>query len=481
MSVPRGHYSLIGEVDSLSTPRPRSYLVPVADFTVSSDRQVYVVDARRATVAPSVTTPRPAAEQLLTLRWDRAAGGATVGFAGIFDSTTDVYVAPSARSAYGRTDWVTEWWLTDTPAAGLPYAYYASFHDEGAVPSDLSRVVPASRVATVRSSYSSAGATGTGAFGRSSVYPFEAFPIGIVAPLLLPADRIEYVYNDPGAAWSAAVITPSVTPDDLGGILVVDGQRIYAPGSTQTARWMDGALAPGVPVTQNGDPGYFCDACRTRSKLAIALYPVTDSDPGHFGFPPSGVRFRFWRNTQLITDLREVYQGIYDVPPDSATYRLREDVDLTASGAQLATHASTDVTFQSAAGQGAPMPPGGICPLFGTCQVLPLLAVRVPLSTDLNGVVPQGPLAINFTVGHISGATRSAITSVDFAYAVNGRGYQSAAVTAVGSGHYRTTISAPAGSRVSVRVTATDASGGLIVQATTDAYRVADSLGSQRP
>ena len=75
VSVPLGHY--IGIFDEETFTKAGNFdfrVMPVSDYTVSGDQQTLNVDAREAVVAPSVTTPQPAAAQELDLTFDGSDG-----------------------------------------------------------------------------------------------------------------------------------------------------------------------------------------------------------------------------------------------------------------------------------------------------------------------------------------------------------------------------------------------------------------------
>lgn len=476
VSVPKGHYSLFAQFDDFTGTDFVTRLVPIPDVTVTTNRQVVTVDARRATVRPAVRTPRPASVDELDVEWSRTAGAGGFQFGVGTDDPSHLFVAPTRTSPYGTTDWVTRWALSAAPASGTAYHYDLAFHDAGAVPADQSHSVTSGQLATVNTRFFADTTTLLpGAFGRSAVFPFESVVFTTLATVGVPSARTDYLLAPSSAAWTGVYQSPAEGPDPFGGTFVLDGAHRYPAGSTSSGSWLNGTLTPGLPVPQDGDTSSLCYACRGAKDLVVALLPTTDSDPGHFGFPTADVRFRVWRNGTSLFDQVGYYGADLAVPMDASTYRVREDVARAQDGARLATQVSTDVTFRSAAGQGPLLPGNDFCDFGDGCRVLPLLTVRVPLPTDLSGTVARGPATIRFTVDHAPGAARPAIGTVTFQYAVGGGAWKSVPTSALGAHRYRAVVAAPPGSRVSVRVTATDAAGGRIVSTSTDAYRVATS------
>jgi hypothetical protein len=166
------------------------------------------------------------------------------------------------------------------------------------------------------------------------------------------------------------------------------------------------------------------------------------------------------------------------VPATTSSYRSVLTVHRALAGFATSTTATEDVTFVSGAGAGEPAPSGWSCPdPASNCTVLPILQARVPLPTDWAGRLPIGSTTVNFTLGHVQGAARSAINGVSFAVSSNGgTRYRSLPVSALGGGRYRVALpnaKADAGHGITIRLTATDAAGGKLVETVQNAYLVA--------
>lgn len=478
-SVPLGHYSAMAAIYRFdpSTNIVTAYLVPVADYAVTRNLQLLTFDARKASATPTVQTPKPATLNVLNLEWDRldasGNGGDSLSF-GFFPGSY-AHIAPTPAATVGRMEYLTDWQLASAPATGNPYTYDLAFRDVG-VPADQSRTVAAAQLARVNASYYADGNARVAGLARFPLYRFQIFGGGWTFPFAAPAHRTEYVLTANGAAWSEEYVADYT--HFLG--VVDDGLRRYFGGEVRTAQWLRGPLAPGILARTNGDASFDCQACRTDKNIAVDFAPVVDTIPGHDGQLDASdgpvSRFRFYRNGTLIDDERGVTGGQFAVPSSNATYRAIVQTERPAFS--TSTSATLDVAFRSAAGHGGQLPAGWRCrPLAGkACRVLPLLRVRMPLPTDLNGTMPVGHWFFTFNVDHVQGAARSAVTSVTLQTSVDGgKTWQTASTQPVGGGRYLAMLNNPRNAFadfVNVRVHATDAAGGWITETVNNAYTI---------
>jgi hypothetical protein len=116
----------------------------------------------------------------------------------------------------------------------------------------------------------------------------------------------------------------------------------------------------------------------------------------------------------------------------------------------------------------------GVFSLIHRCAIQPLLTLDYQVQgLSPTGRTAAGPQAIDVSVGHLQQADSSAITGMTAAYSLNdGQSWQPASVTAAGSGQFQIGFSAPAGTDVTLRVSATDAAGGRITETIARAYGV---------
>ena len=97
--------------------------MPVSDYTVSGDGQTLSVDARDATVMPTVTTPQPAAAEDLSIDFEAADAAGDGGFGSSYDvglPGARLLLAPDAPPSVGTFTETTRWILVDPSTPGWP-------------------------------------------------------------------------------------------------------------------------------------------------------------------------------------------------------------------------------------------------------------------------------------------------------------------------------------------------------------------------
>lgn len=112
-----------------------------------------------------------------------------------------------------------------------------------------------------------------------------------------------------------------------------------------------------------------------------------------------------------------------------------------------------------------------------SCAVEPLLTLGYAVGgLRPDGSTASGPQSLDLTTGHLQSAAASAITGATVQYSTDGTTWQDAAVTARGNGVYHADFAATTdtfrGTDVSLRVTASDATGATIAETITAAYHV---------
>lgn len=91
----------------------------------------------------------------------------------------------------------------------------------------------------------------------------------------------------------------------------------------------------------------------------------------------------------------------------------------------------------------------------------------------LDGAAPAGRQVLDVSVGHLQLARAAKVTGAKVAVSFDGGAtWTKAAVTGAG-GMYAAVFSAPAGSYVTLRVSAADAAGGTVSETITRAYAIA--------
>jgi hypothetical protein len=487
-SVPLGDYSAIAELDdyNVAADSLTSYFLNVSDYTVSKDDQTLRLSARN-TVPLGIRTPRPASVTSVVVDWarDDATGtGFGTGYSVLFDGNSNVYVTPSAKPKVGKLHWMKVWTLAGTPARGLPYRYDATYEQVNKISANQVDQITGAQTAQVNSRFYSDGPRRDSQFFRQPWYSYPYFFFSEFLDEPSPGQEVEYVVGPRDVPWTSSFM-PNTGLDDPFSPTMNDGVRQYPAGSKTRADWMRGALGPGIAAPAGAEPIFTCLTCRTNKKMAVLLAPVTDSDPAHsagVSIPAHGhgSHFRLYANGKLIGNEYDSWGDVFAVPTGAATYRVVDDVSRTQDGFVGSTSSTVDVTFRSAAGSGARIPRSWDClSTGGPCTVLPILQARIPLPTDLSGVLPIGVSTTAVAVGPAPGATPSKITSMKLQLRFSGeKDWHSAPVIPVGHGQFRAVLANPssmADHSASLRLTATDAAGGKLVETVANAYKVSAS------
>jgi hypothetical protein len=167
--------------------------------------------------------------------------------------------------------------------------------------------------------------------------------------------------------------------------------------------------------------------------------------------------------------------GLFDVPPEPATYRLVQDIRNAPYTLSGDTH--TEWTFRSSHQDGTgTLPPGWYCFDGSTdCGVLPLMMARYDLPLSLSERHATGATTFELTVDHVPGGPSPRVVSATVEVSYNGgKTWLPARVTDLGNGHFRVSYPAPARKTtdgyVALRTTAVDAAGGRLLQTLFRAY-----------
>lgn len=481
VSLPRGHYMGVFDQSSFVGDGISFRVMPVTDYHVAGPGQTLTVDARDATVAPSLSTPKAAALQELDVTLDGQDAKERSGFSwgyGVGEGS-QIRLEPTPAPAAGTLTQTTRWIEVDPSVPGGRYSYDASYVDQG-VPSSQSHSVPGpGGTNTVNATYDADRSLRVGATARFVILPTQFFAIASFYPLAMPTHRTDYIVAPPRATVQDLVLS-DLRAYDPGEY---DGPTLgFSPGSVRDEHWLRGPFGVAVPATSPSDRFPLCYACRSRHSMTFAQLP-NDGDPLHVGFPYGGphgatvAHFRVYRDGTLLLQSRNRLGDVFDVPAGDATYRVETDLDRQWTDADLSTFTRTNVTFRADDATGAPLPPTWYCLSGRKCQVLPVLRTAIDLHASPQGSVPVGTTIFDLTVGHIENAMDPAITSVSVSVRPSGASkWMTVPVSAAGSGHYRAAFLARPrlkGRAMDLVVSARDADGGVLRQMTARAFRVA--------
>lgn len=482
VSVPTGHYLAISTEDQFTPSSVTSRLMVASDYTVRGDGQTLTLDARRATAVPTVTTPRPALVEGLTvdvLATD-AKGSSSIDFGlNATPGEARLFLPPTPEPRYGTLVEQTTLNARDTSVPGGRYRFDGGWVDQG-IPADQAHAAPAlARMARVDTTYYADVPLRIGGTSRAVLLPGSFFVFSSIFATPMPLTRAEYAFGPAGTVYSDAVLG---NLEDFADPSWFDQEpHALAPGSRTATTWLRNPIVQSVPDPAPGSAFPTTLACRTGTSLTVVL-PLLDNVPSHVGEvwgDPSGrpvAHFTLTRNGRTLFDRSDYWGAVVDATAATATYRAVSTIDRRLAEPNLSTRTTTEVTFLSGASTGRATPAGWFCP-SGTgsgSTLLPVLRALVDLGGTTRGTVPVGTSTFDVQVGYPQAAGAASVGSVTVEVARAGSGaWTSLPVTAAGSGHYAAAFSArawQAGQAMDLRVGATDASGGILHQTTTRAF-----------
>jgi hypothetical protein len=503
-SLPAGHYgsiALFTDVDSTGRPVDWRLVVNPA-FTVKGDTTM-TSDERKSSSAITATTPRPAV--LDNTSWTLTFTDATkLTFTNIYDAGSGfpVYVNPVVSHPAAGSMRVTVLDRLESPiSATSPYTYDLSFADRLNTITKQDYHANSGNLASVTARYSS-DIKEIGGLFRYAVYSFDAngFFFLPIYQVVTPVRQTEYVSAAPKLAvdWLSSYIASAA--DNSGG--QTDSGVSYLPGEKASDNWNTYPLHTSLNATVLGKNGIYPvqpSVTRSGDELSFLMWPFSDNTLGHTGTgyspastvaPPGGIsgRYTLDANGKQIAagNADQTPEGIsafvknIKVAPASALYRLTLTADRAVSPYVLSTQTSTSWTWRSAHESGTLLPHGWICPdLTRKCASQSLMTTNYSVAhLGLDGVAPAGSQVLRISVGHQQAAPSSPTTGVTASVSADGgKTWQPAKVRGSGSTWYAS-FTAAAGSKVSLRIGATDKAGGAISETILNAYATSGSAAS---
>lgn len=494
VSVPVGHYWVIGEFDDFSSSGADGlmHLDVLPPVTVDQNTTVHVA-AHAATSKVTMATSRPAAPVAVTFTAvfrDEHGAAQNIGW---FDFPGFLWINPQARKpAVGTLQAFASEMLTSPPdVAGTPYVYNLDFKDPAGIIPPQHYVAQQSHLAAVTENYYQ-DVPSTGAWQTIGGYPLEIGVGFIVKPLPLPGVQVQYFSADPALLWQSGYYTSDT---DLQGGQQDDTWRVLSPGS-QVMDWNRYPLHP-QPDYSAGGPGgklfsLIPSAIRTGDRLTLTIRPFSDNEPGHLGATIAGtpvtIGYEIDQNGVRIAhgDGANGIPGV-TLSKSPSVIRFTLDATRTSSSYLLSANSQTVWTWRSAPRPDATVPPNWYCSHTLTggpdgahdvfrrrCAVQPMMTLGYLVrGMALDGSAPAGPQLIDVHAGHLPLAPASRITGATALMSCDGgKSWKPAAVTATGSGNFRIEFAATAACPVSLRVSAADAAGDSIAETIIRAYQV---------
>ena len=510
--VPSGHYwaiAIFGRGSQQQGVAPAERVVVLPEFTVDKDTTVHVAE-RAATSKITMTTPRPALAQSTNFYVVRTASAGPEWYFQISNGRRHggpggpLWVSPvTARPTTGGLISFTSQELASPPGAGTPYVYALSYAGPaGVIPPQRYRVRPAGLATIDELIYQETGSGGEwnvyGGFGQTVIGWVEPYPV----LRSLPGRLIQYIGGN-----AASVMHWATYYQGLGrgaGYSILGAFRAVRPGGHYTESWNQYPLHP-EPVIDPDQAtplnSFVVPASRSGDTLTLDVTPFMDNEPGHyggygFGQTPGATVTGYYQIDQdgttvasgdPVTVPRPVRGGLFytqvRLSPQPSTVRFVLDAARTGSAFRLSFRSHTVWTWRSAHETGSRLPGYWTCsypadpssPPPRTCVVEPMMTLLYHVNgMALNGTTRPGRQVMDITAGHLQLARASRITSVTVQVSADdGAIWRPASVTRRSGDTFRAVFPAARGAYVTLRVHATDASGGSITETITRGYQVA--------
>ncbi|WP_446323515.1 S8 family peptidase [Actinacidiphila glaucinigra] len=358
-----------------------------------------------------------------------------------------------------------------------PYLYDVMQVSKGRVPERVVYTVSDRNSAVVNSTYTR---TGTAAWGSEQRFGWRpSQPSLIVLDMHhsryvpLGHDRVEYV-SAGDTLWRQTVHHNVVPYRDIAlSAGMQDATRTYRPGQHSTEEWFAAPVRPSIPHGVAGWPA----SARNGDTMSFHIPEFTDSGAGHWSFAEhdasGGIGTRsasaddvahaeLFRNGHRLAESDNGAWGDFEVPSGEAGYRLDLSTVRNSDDWQFSTSTETSWTFRSDTATRE--------------TLLPLLQVDYSVAVDQrNAVGPQRTHSLGIDVRMPDGlaAPRGVKLNVEVSYD-NGKTWTTAHTDRHGDTHFTATVERPSRIRgdanVTLRVTATDATGNGVRQTINRAY-----------
>ena len=468
--------------------------------------------AASATSKVTFSTPSPSNLLVSSIQFAISDSRGDISAFGLFQGPDfPTWLSPTTQRIPGGSlkEFVNAW-LQAPPASAQapatdPDLYSGVFQDTSGLIHAQHFTMHAASLATVHAVYASdvdtIGAVQLGGFSTAELQSIGS--LSALTPVQVPARITEHLLGGPDMFWENQYLQSNSA---LGGGQV-DAIRNFAAGSDTTQNWnvypLHTPLNSGQQASVPGTQGFFgtpLSASRTANMLALDINPFTDDTPGHTG---SGFAQGFAGRIGTITGNYliavngkkkqagtisgdEIFGAFFDgltLPTAPSTVSLRLRASRTGALFPLSTAISDTWTWRSGSGLSDGLPSGWFCADGSSrCEVEPLLNFGYQVAgIALDGTTSAGAQQVSLTVGHQALVTSpAAVTGVTAQYSLdNGATWLPATVTGAG-GAWTLAFSAPAGSYVSLKVSAADAAGGKLSETIIKAFATQTAVAAAR-
>lgn len=449
-----GRLSILSAVETPADgDRPKTFaLAGTSEIPLTSDTS-YVIDARKAQVlrAPTVAGRQTTlAESALGVsRHSKSRGLSDFWF-----FTPDqiaagtIFVQPTTKvSPAGSFEASNRWRLepVGTVRAGDPNVYELLFvKDRFELPlSPRLERQDLQRMARVENTFGTISGPGTQRVERA--WSTAETGVGWVnrRTVQVPSKQVELLTADPGAEWNQCLTVTATSTTNL-----CDRENLPFPAGARVERTFGVAVHPTIFAASHTPTYLFVD-------IGVA-------DAFHHGKPVAAAvknrRLALYRNGVLVNEV-SAGSSYFGIPNGSGTFRLEQSWELDPAVFPSSSSAKTTWNFASA-------PPPD--PTKATGQPPALLGISYDAKVDgLGRAAAWRPLQIDLQVGHLLRSTASRVTGATLWYSTDGGGRWTRAVTVPTRNGYTAIVPPWAvlpGQALSLRATASDASGGTVDQ-----------------
>ena len=450
VSLPVGHYAAIADFGGFFGTGAAEHVVVLPQFTVQADRSI-TLDARTATSAVSVSTPKPADLtdlQFAALRAD--AKGNQFGIENA-DVTADLFVTPTKPVTVGTLHTYVKASLASPADASSRYRYELYFPGgDGVIEADQHHIATEQSLAEVDASFPAQRAGRQAVLFNAGVQAWEPDWTSQGAMVDLPAQETEYFTARPDVAWMT-IYDQDFDPDT--GTIAREFHRSWEPyvaGTRQATVWAGQPEHPVLLEHSFQDPNnILCPACINGRQVDLMAIPSGDNEPDHYGRALFDGTYAVYADDQLVdsgSDVNNYALSTATMPENAKRYRFDLQVTHSSSAVTQSTDVRTSWSVPADVRTGD-LPADWHC-LVDTgngCRVLPFAQVTYDLPVDGLGSLPAGASSGTVHLAHVAGMS-GAFTKVTADVSFDGgTTWTPAVVTDQGGGSFGLGFTVPAG------------------------------------
>jgi hypothetical protein len=501
--LPAGHYFAVatfGSTGPTKHPVPLRYVV-IPQLNVAKNQTLSVAETQ-ASSEVTMATPRPATALDTDVELKRTGTKGPAIVLEFYNFAPEWFSPANAKPSVGTFRMAVNQHLESPAGSGVPYEYTLSYLDSPGIIPSQHYVASAKDLATVHERfYQPVKATGGWALpgslpGTSPNKNKDWF--GFAEPagpaLTLPGQLTEYVGGPSTMEWTGEYQPASGTP------WAASNARLLHPGENLTENWSALPLHTAANVLLEPESNMFGatlpSASRRGNTLTLAVDPFDDNQPGHvIGWLGSSSAAKVAGTYQVDRNGTKIAGGnaVSKIPgPDgefytkvalnsakASTVRFALHVTRAGAGYPLSNAIDTAWTWRTTPAGAAKAPAGWTCVLYqrvSNCAVQPMMTLQYAVAgLSLHGAAQAGRQVLHVSVGHLQAAKASGIARAAVSVSFDGgTTWHRTQVTGTG-GHYTAAFTAPAGTKVTLRTSASDAAGATITETIANAYQIANS------